>query len=80
MIAASGTGLAVAPALRVLTWPLLALAIILLSRGWYLQLAHGWNLGSSVRKKAFATLAVSTVLAGLLWGLRFAGVLGERPF
>ena len=66
------------PALRVLNYPLLALTLLTLGRGWYLQLNHG---GATVwQRRARRTLVLSTALAGILWGLRFGGVLGMRPF
>ena len=69
-----------APALRVLTWPLLAITLIMLGRGWYLELAHRGGWRSSWRRRAGMVLVFSTVLAVTLWGLRFAGLLGMRPF
>ena len=66
------------PALRVLNYPFLALAFLMLGRGWYLQLAHG---GATVwRRRAGRILVLSTVTAAALWALRFAWVLGMRPF
>jgi hypothetical protein len=75
-----GTGLALAPALRVLTWPFLALTLLALGRGWYLELAHQGAWRSTWRRRSGVVLIASTVLAVALWGLRFAGVLGMRPF
>ncbi len=75
---ATGAGLATVPALRVLNYPLLALTLLALGRGWYLQLTHG--RATVWQRRAERTLVLSTALAGILWGLRFAGVLGMRPF
>ncbi|MCZ6891260.1 MAG: hypothetical protein O7F09_01960 [Chloroflexi bacterium] len=66
-----------APALRVLTYPLLALTVMALGRGWYLQLTHG---GEMVwQRRARIVLALSTIASITLWVLRFAGVLGMSP-
>ena len=67
-----------APALRVLTYPLLALTVMALGRGWYLQLTHGG--GMVWQRRARIVLALSTVASLTLWVLRFAGILGVRPF
>ena len=75
----SSAGLAAAPALRVLTWPFLVLTAVMLIRGWYLELSHGGRWSSSWRRKASVVLAGSTVLAVVLWTLRFTGVLGVSP-
>ena len=79
VLGGTSAGLALAPALRVLTWPFLVLTLAMLGRGWYLELTqrHGWRSGW--RQRAFLTLIVSTVLAAVLWGLRFAGLLGPAP-
>ena len=78
LLGVAGAGLAIAPALRVLTWPLLALNIWVLSRGWYLQLGHGnamlWQ------RRSMMVLVASSVLSVTLWTLRFLGMLGARPF
>ncbi len=64
--------------MRALNYPFLALTLLTLGRGWYLQRAHG---GATVwQRRARRTLVLSTALAGILWGLRFGGVLGMRPF
>ncbi len=78
---ASGAGLALVPALRVLNYPFLALTAVLLGRGWYLQLrSHGLHGGSLWGRRSLVVLAGSTVLAAVLWGLRFGGLLGMPPF
>ena len=71
--------LAAAPALRVLTWPLLVLTLLMLGRGWYLNLSHGERWRSVWNKRAGQVLALSTVVALVLWGLRFGGLLGPSP-
>ncbi|MCH7552500.1 MAG: hypothetical protein IIC82_00675, partial [Chloroflexi bacterium] len=65
---------AAAPVLRVLTWPLLAVSIVTLGRGWYLRTSHGGH--GRWERRAGWTLAASTVLTVVLWALRFAGLLG----
>ena len=81
-IKAGGTsaGLAIAPALQVLTWPFLIITIFMLGRGWYLELSHGSGWSSPWAKRSTLTIVLTTLLAISLWGLRFAGVLGESPF
>ena len=77
LLGAGGAGLAAAPALQVLTWPLLGLNLWTLGRGWHLQLTHG---GATVwQRRAQKLLVFSTLMSTTLWGLRFAGVLGEAP-
>ena len=80
LLGGTGAGLALAPALRVLTWPLLAITILMLGRGWYLEMAHRGRWRSPWRRRASLVLMVSTALAVVLWGLRFTGLLGMRPF
>ncbi len=80
LLGGTGAGLALAPALRVLTWPLLAVTILMLGRGWYLEMAHRGRWRSPWRRRASLVLMASTALAVVLWGLRFAGLLGMRPF
>lgn len=67
-----------ARALRVLTYPLLALTVMALGRGWYLQLTHGGRM--VWQRRARIVLALSTIASITLWVLRFAGVLSMRPF
>ncbi|MBI4199027.1 MAG: hypothetical protein HY535_00945 [Chloroflexi bacterium] len=78
LLGAAGAGLALAPALRALTYPFLVLTLLSLGRGWYLQLRVGSV--TAWRRRSLAVLAASTLLAATLWGLRFAGLLGGRPF
>ncbi|MCH8062305.1 MAG: hypothetical protein IH861_07375 [Chloroflexi bacterium] len=66
--------------MRVLTWPFLALTLLTLGRGWYLEFAHPGSWRSTWRRRSSVVLIASTVLAVVLWGLRFAGVFGMRPF
>ena len=65
---------------RVLTWPLLAVTILMLGRGWYLEMAHRGRWRSPWRRRASLVLIASTALAVVLWGLRFTGLLGMKPF
>ena len=78
LLGATEAGLAVAPALRVLTFPFLVITLVTLGRGWYLNLQHPGR--TRWQRRSRAVLAASTVLAVTLWGLRFAGLLGVRPF
>jgi hypothetical protein len=80
LLGAAGAGLAVAPALRVLTWPFLGITVLMLGRAWYLESSHPGSWRSPWRRRGRAGLIASTVLAVALWGLRFGGVLGMRPF
>ncbi len=81
LLGAGGAGLALAPALRVLNLPFLILTVVLLGRGWYLQLrSHGLHGGARWSQRSLVVLAGSTVLAAILWGFRFGGLLGMRPF
>ncbi len=75
---AAGTGLALTPALQVLTWPFFGVSVLMLGRGWYLALRRGH--GSKWQRRSLIILVGSTVLTAVLWGLRFAGLLGARPF
>ena len=78
LLSGASTGLAIAPALRVLNGPFLVLTLALLGRGWYLNLSHGgWR--SPWARRSRLVLIGSTALAASLWGLRFAGLLGMPP-
>ena len=79
LLGASGSGLAFAPALRALSLPLLVITLLMLSRGWYLQISQRADLSTKWPRRAITTLVLSTVLAVTLWGLRFADLLGESP-
>ena len=74
------TGLALAPALRVLTWPFLALTLLLLGRGWYLELASRRREPGVWRRRSSMVLIASTLLAAGLWGLRLTGLIGGGLF
>jgi len=41
LLGGSSAGLAFAPALQVLTWPFLAVTLLMLARGWWLAPSHG---------------------------------------
>ncbi|MDA0734156.1 MAG: hypothetical protein O2860_06200 [Chloroflexi bacterium] len=71
--------MALVPALQVLTWPFLALTVFVLGRGWYLELSNGERWSSTWKKRSSVILVLSTLLAGTIWGLRFAGFLGGTP-
>ena len=75
----TSAGLASAPALQALTWPLLVITVIMLARGWWLAPSHGGLWGPAWKNRATVTLMISTGLATGLWGLRFAGLLGGNP-
>ena len=70
------SALAIAPALRALSWPFLILTVAMLGRGWYLTLSHGGGWRSAWSVRARITLIASTALAVLMWAARFAGVMG----
>ena len=80
LVGATGSGPGRRPALRVLTYPFLALAILVLGRAWYLECTHPGRWRSPWRKRALTVLASSTIVSGVLWGLRFGGLLGPQPF
>ena len=80
LLGGTSAGLAIAPALRVLTWPLLILTAAMLARGWYLEASHGDRWSSLWRRRANIVLTGSTLLSVVLWSLRFTGFLGPRPF
>jgi len=52
----------------------------MLARGWYLEISDKRHWRSCWPRRASVVLAGSTLLAVVLWGLRFAGLLGARPF
>jgi len=80
LLGASGAGLAAVPALRALNYPFLAITVLLLGRAWFLQIRHGIGGGTIWSRGSLLVLAGSTIIAGVIWGLRFAGLLGMRPF
>ena len=80
LVAGTSAGLALAPALRVLTWPLLGLTLLMLGRGWYVRLSHGGGWQPTWSRRSGVVLILSTTVSGTLWGLRFAGLLGMPPF
>ena len=69
-----------APALQVLTYPFLALTVLTLGRGWILESKSKTHWRGSWARRSSVILVASTVASVVLWGLRFAGVLGARPF
>ena len=79
VLGGTSAGLAMAPALQVLTWPLLAVNVLMLARGWWLAPSHGSLWGPDWKNRATYTLISATVLSATLWGLRFAGLLGAGP-
>ena len=79
LLGGNSAGLAAAPALQVLTWPLLALTVLMMVKAWYLKLSHGEKWSSPWRRHSGAVLTGSTTLALVLWSLRFTGLLGESP-
>ena len=79
VLGGTSAGLALAPALQVLTWPFLVITVLMLARGWWLAPSHGSWWGPAWKSRATVTLILSTVLAVVLWGLRFAGLLGASP-
>ena len=79
LLGGSSAGLALAPALQWLTWPFLVVTVLMLARGWWLAPSHGSWWGAAWKNRATYTLIAATVLSTTLWGLRFAGVLGQSP-
>ena len=79
VLGGTSTGLALAPALQVLTWPFLAVTVFMLARGWWLAPSHGSLWGPAWKNRAMVTLIASTALSAVLWTLRFAGLLGANP-
>ena len=69
-----------APALRVLNIPLLALTIFMLGRAWYLEAEKTDHWRGIWAQRSRKILIVSTVASVVLWGLRFGEILGMRPF
>ena len=53
LVGAIGPGLAVAPALRVLTYPFLGLTLLFLGRGWYLASLWGLRFGGLLGPQPF---------------------------
>ncbi len=76
MAGAAGTGLALAPALQVVTIPVGILGGALIARAWWLQLRHG--AGGLWPRRSLVVLSASTALAATLWSLRFAGLLAPQ--
>jgi len=81
LLGGAPAGLAIAPALQVLTWPFLAITVVMLSRCWYLEWASWkkWRR-SAWSRWSFKILIASTVLAGSIWAFRLDDVFGTRPF
>ena len=80
LLGASGAGLAVVPALRVLNYPFLALTVVLLGRGWYLQLrSNGLHRGTLWSRRSLIVLSVHTSGSRLM-GTPLRGILGNAPF
>ena len=79
VLGGTSAGLALAPALQALTWPFLAITVLMLARGWWLAPSHGGLWGTGWKNRAMFTLIASTALSTALWALRFAGVLGANP-
>ena len=82
MLASIGTvsaGAAIAPALQVLTFPLLLVTIALLGRAWRLELMAEGHWRGVWARRSRVVLLVSTVVSITVWGLRFAGLLGPAP-
>ncbi|MCH8910305.1 MAG: hypothetical protein IH867_06145 [Chloroflexi bacterium] len=69
-----------APALRVLNIPFLALGILLLGRAWYLELKQTDHWRGFWAERSRKILVASTLVSVVIWGLRFGGLLGMRPF
>ena len=72
LIGTTGAGLALAPALRVLTYPLLGLTVVTLAWGWHRTARHHGS--GALARKATAVLALSTVAAIALWTYRIVWI------
>lgn len=73
---ATGVGVALAPALQVVTIPLGVLGGAFIVRAWWLQLRHG--IGGLWPRRSLALLSASTMVAATLWSLRFLGLLAPQ--
>ena len=62
LIGGTSTGLAFAPALRVLNWPFLVLTVVMLGRGWYLNISDGSGWRSPWATRSRLVLIGSTAL------------------
>jgi hypothetical protein len=74
LVGIAGVGLAIAPALQVLTIPIAILGAAFLARAWWLQLSQDHDGKWATR--SLITLIVSTTAMATLWSLRFTGVIG----
>ena len=68
-----------APALRALTIPFLALGILLLGRAWYLELKQRDHWRGFWADRSRKVLIASTLVSMAIWALRFGGLMGPRP-
>lgn len=76
----ASAGAAIAPALRVLNIPLLILTVLMLGRAWYLELETTDHWRGFWAQRSGKILIASTMVSVVIWGLRFGGLLGARPF
>ncbi len=76
----ASAGAAIAPALRVLNIPFLILTILMLGRAWYLELEKTDHWRGFWAQRSRKVLIATTVVSVAIWGLRFGGILGGRPF
>ena len=79
-IGTASAGVAMAPALRLLTFPLLLLTIAMLGRGWRLELKATGHFRGLWAERSRMVLLASTVISVAVWGMRFGGLLGPTPF
>ncbi|MCH8884878.1 MAG: hypothetical protein IIA41_15470 [SAR324 cluster bacterium] len=72
LLGVTGAGLALAPALRALTYPLFALTVLLLGWGWRRRWMQR-HAGGLARRSAII-LVLSTVAAAALWTYRLGWI------
>ncbi len=76
----ASAGAAIAPALRMLTIPFMALTVFMLGRAWYLEFNKSGHWRGMWARRSRKILIVSTVASAAMWEARFGGLLGPRPF
>lgn len=74
LLGLTSAGAALAPALRVLTWPLLGLTVALIGWGWGRRIRHGH--ASDWSRRSDWLLVGSTLLAAVLWLYRWVAMGG----
>ena len=77
LIGISSSGLALAPALRELTWPLFIVSLLVLSRSWYLEASGRKAPKSRWKTTSSVVVLLSTTFWVAVWWIRFVRVFGE---